>query len=169
MKKGYIAGSLFKEADIKQRLYEESVLKEKVPNVKFHNPINDPEANDKSKDPTAKTIFDHDTAKVIASDYIVAELDGEDPGVCMELGIAYGINYMLDLIATHGAETALRMIPRKEVYAHLSDIRIATAGHYDGRYVPKGNNQYVLGGIEEMGQVMSSFNDVAKLLEEKEN
>jgi hypothetical protein len=36
---------------------------------------------------------------VIEDDIITADLDDIDEGLAMELGIAYGVNYMLDLIA----------------------------------------------------------------------
>ena len=171
MDKGYIAGKLFKEADQKQRIYEKHKLEEEVKTIDFFNPLTDNPANDKSKLPTAQDIFINDTVKVIESKVIVAELDDEDPGVMMELGIAFGINYVLDFIEDlsqqgfpQGAilEEIVKTMPYKEVYAHLSDLRLSTNGKYEDRYVPYGCNQFVIGGVEQMGEVYSSFDKIVK-------
>lgn len=192
---GYIAGKLFKEGDIWKRQHEEAVLSDVAPTVKWFNPINNPEANDKSNQPTAKTIFDVDTQKVIASDYIVAELDDEDSGTMFELGVCYGINFLIkrlrkeigksicdlkegssDMERLEGVidltHKILSDIPEKKIFAHATDIRLASEG-YKGRYMPFGYNQYVVGGIESMGEIFNSFEDlteaVRKTVEESDD
>ena len=103
MKKyGYIAGALFNEGEITQRISEGKALREKMPEVEWYNPIEAP-VNDKSKLPTAKDIFSLDTDYVLKSDYMLADLSREDLGVSMELGIALGIE-----IARKVIETALK-------------------------------------------------------------
>ena len=88
MKKyGYIAGALFNEGEIAQRISEGKALREKMPEVEWYNPIEAP-VNDKSKLPSAKDIFSLDTDYVLKSDYMLADLSREDLGVSMELGIA---------------------------------------------------------------------------------
>ena len=91
-KKGYVAGPLFNEAEIGQRLKEGKMLKELIPTVTFYNPIEAP-VNDKSTLPTAEDIFQMDTDYILDSDYILADLAHEDPGVTMELGIVYGVEF----------------------------------------------------------------------------
>lgn len=103
MKKyGYIAGALFNEGEIAQRITEGKALREKMPEVEWYNPIEAP-VNDKSKLPTAKDIFSLDTDYVLKSDYMLADLSREDLGVSMELGIALGVE-----IARKVIETALK-------------------------------------------------------------
>lgn len=103
MKKyGYIAGALFNEGEIAQRISEGKALREKMPEVEWYNPIEAP-VNDKSKLPTAKDIFSLDTDYVLKSDYMLADLSREDLGVSMELGIALGVE-----IARKMIETALK-------------------------------------------------------------
>lgn len=103
MKKyGYIAGALFNEGEIAQRISEGKALREKMPEVEWYNPIEAP-VNDKSKLPTAKDIFSLDTDYVLKSDYMLADLSREDLGVSMELGIALGVE-----IARKVIETALK-------------------------------------------------------------
>ena len=89
-KHGYIAGALFNEGEIAQRISEGKALREKMPEVDWYNPIEAP-VNDKSKLPSAKDIFSLDTDYVLKSDYILADLSREDLGVSMELGIALGV------------------------------------------------------------------------------
>lgn len=178
-KKGYIAGSLFKTADQKQRIYEKEVLSKEVGSIDWFNPLTDNPSNDKSKLPTANNIFVNDTSVIIDSEYIVAELDGEDAGVMMELGIAYGINFILDTLSVLISEKGLSiedavlavfsMVPVKTIYAHLSDIRLGTAGEYDGKYIPVGFNQYVVGGVEQIGEIFNNFEDIVEELKKKEN
>jgi len=87
MKKVYIAGSLFKDGDIKERKFEGKILREK--GLEVFNPIEAPFNEDKEAAlHKAKDIFHGDTQHVLDSDYIFAEYDGEDPGVMAELGIA---------------------------------------------------------------------------------
>lgn len=175
---GYIAGALFKEADQRQRKLEKEILQEKFPTVKWFNPLTDNEANDKSMIPTANSIFKGDTERIINSRYIFAELDGEDAGVMMELGVAWGINYMLTLINMAVADShshaeltktilgIMNKVPFKTVVAHLTDIRTGTAGDYDGHYVPFGANQYMVGGVEEIGHIYPSVQEAIKGLQE---
>lgn len=174
---GYIAGKLFKKADQVQRIYEKERLSEEIITVNFFNPLTDNPDNDKSKLPTAADIFNGDTQKVVDSKFMVAELDDEDPGVMMELGIAYGINYVLDFISdmlqqgfSEGLilDVLIKKIPYKEVFAHLSDLRLGTTGEYDGKYVPFGYNQFVIGGVEQMGTIYNSFEDVVEALKARE-
>lgn len=168
--KGYIAGKLFKQADIKQRLYEGELVKEQLPEVDFYNPIENDEINDKSNLPTAKDIFYGDTDRVVESKYILAELDDEDSGTMYELGVCSGIEIMRSKIKELAKENSLISVeslldlledevPQKRIFAHLSDIRLGTANQYEGRYIPHGINQYVVGGIEEIGAIFSSVED----------
>ena len=89
-KNGYIAGALFNEGEIAQRISEGKALRETMPEVEWYNPIEAP-VNDKSKLPSAKDIFSLDTDYVLKSDYMLADLSREDLGVAMELGIALGV------------------------------------------------------------------------------
>jgi hypothetical protein len=54
-KRGYIAGGLFNEAEVNQRILEGKKLKEHS-NINWYNPIEAP-INDKNTLPTASDIF----------------------------------------------------------------------------------------------------------------
>lgn len=171
--KGYIAGSLFNEAEVNQRLLEGQKLREKgCKQIEWFNPIEQP-CNDKSKLPTAQDIFEADTRAVIDSDFIVADITNNDVGVAMELGIAYGLQYaravMEQMFANSAPQTKAKVIynldrngiKNKFVYAVNSDIRLGNSGMYEGMYIPYGVNQYLIGGIECMnGLLLNKFDEV---------
>ena len=169
----YHAGRIFSEATFNQRELENKYLELLLKGYGtkfsplFDNPAN--EKDDPNKLPTAKDIFQGDTDEVIKSDLIYAELDGEDSGVIAELGICYGVNYMLDLIkkalskdetdVKANMENILNLVPKKKIYATISDIRRELAGKYEGEHVPVGYNQFVVGMVEEMGSIDYSFEE----------
>lgn len=171
-KKGYIAGSLFNEAEVSQRLLEGDLLREFTgTKIDWYNPIEQP-CNEKSDLPTAMDIFKADTEAVIEADYIVADMTNNDTGVAMELGIAYGLQYAKAILDEmfRNADPELRQqinylankhgIKNKNIYAVYSDIRMANAGEYNGVKVPYGTNQYVVGGLECMnGYFANTFKD----------
>ena len=169
MKRGYIAGSLFSEAEVKQRLHEGKILRERTgEKIEWFNPIEAP-CNDKSKLPTAKDIFNGDTKAIINSDFMLADLSNNDPGVMMELGIAWGLAYahqeVTRLLERYecSSEEILKDLNRsgikeRKIDTVLSDIRIGAAHNYKGFHIPMSFNQYVVGGIESMrGKIHSSF------------
>ncbi len=173
----YLAGSLFSEAEIAQRLKEGALIKEILgDDYTLYNPIEAP-CNDKSKLPTADDIFVGDTRELLASDYVIADLSNNDPGVMMELGIAWGVDYCAEVISNALEEAGVEIpvevkavlhasgIKPKGVQAVLSDIRLGSAHNYNGRYIPMSYNQYVIGGIEHMeGTICSSFEEAANKL-----
>jgi hypothetical protein len=50
----------------------------------------------------------------------------------------------------------------KDIIGVASDIRIKTAGKYNGINVPYGLNQYVIGGILDQGSIVSTFDEAIK-------
>ena len=155
----YLAGSLFSEADINQRLKEGNML-ESMTAYEVFNPITAP-CNDKEKLPSASDIFWGDTAEVLESKCIVADISNNDVGVACELGIAWACNYLHYLVdGGYSLQDILSIMKKKYVYAHLSDIRKNTAHMYRGNYVPWGANQFYIGMIEDMGEIKDNFQEV---------
>lgn len=72
-------------------------------------------------------------------DVIFVDLTDEDIGVAMELGMV--------------------LYRDVQIYPYISDIRIATAGEYDGINVPFGYSQFVIGGLEKYFEVYLSFEE----------
>ena len=155
----YLAGSLFSEAEINQRLKEGNML-ESMTAYEVFNPITAP-CNDKEKLPSASDIFWGDTAEVLESKCIVADISNNDVGVACELGIAWACNYLHYLVdGGYSLQDILSIMKKKYVYAHLSDIRKSTAHMYRGNYVPWGINQFLIGCIEDTGEIKDSFQEV---------
>ncbi|MCD3321679.1 nucleoside 2-deoxyribosyltransferase [Clostridium botulinum D/C] len=158
-KQGYIAGGLFNEADISQRLKEGKLLRENT-NIEFYNPIEAP-CNDKSKLPTDQDIFNMDTQKVLQSHTVVADISTRDEGVMAELGITWMCNFVHYLAGQgYSLEDILKYIPKKQVYANLPDIRKDMAHNYKGNYIPVGFNQFIIGMIRQIGNVYDEFDDI---------
>lgn len=147
MKKGYIAGSLFSEADIAQRLKEGSILRNAFPHIDWFNPIEAPFNEDKSTLPEPSEIFDGDTMQVESSDYFIADLSTNDPGVMVELGIAWANGCI--------------------IIGVLSDIRLATASQYS---IPSYSmNHYVLGLFSgSNAHLVDSFENVIGIIRQYE-
>ena len=155
----YLAGSLFSEAEINQRLKEGNML-ESMTAYEVFNPITAP-CNDKEKLPSASDIFWGDTAEVLESKCIVADISNNDVGVACELGIAWACNYLHYLVeGGYSLQDILSIMKKKYVYAHLSDIRKNTAHMYRGNYVPWGTNQFLIGCIEDTGEIKDNFQEV---------
>ena len=108
----YLAGALFNEAEIAQRLKEGKLLKEKFgERLSVFNPIEQPFNEDKQTLPTPQDIFNGDTEAVKNCDIFLADVTNEDSGVMVELGIAIAL--------------------KKKIIAINSDIRLKSANKYD--------------------------------------
>lgn len=163
--KVYIAGSLFKEADITQRITEEKTIKNLASDWNLYNPIT-ADINDKSKLPTAKDILWGDFNQIKDSNLMLCALDDNDIGQAVEIGMAFGMNYFYDelssLIETNNVSVdsikqLLEKYPKKKIYAHHSDIRIKTGHKYQDNYLPYGINQFLIGCVEELGKIYPSY------------
>lgn len=130
MIKIYIAGSLFSEAEINQRIKEADMLRNLLADanirIEVFNPIEAP-VNNKATLPTSEDIFNADVAQLLTSDYVLADLTTLDMGVAMELGM---------IINREG-----------RIFAHNSDIRLGNANKYEGLRIPHGLNQFMMGGL----------------------
>lgn len=147
----YVAGPLFTKAYQKEKIFEGNLIKEScdelskiLPNIEFdiYNPIT-ADINDKSKLPESEGIYDLDYEKISGSEIVFACLDEEDAGTMMEIGQA--------------------IEQKKFVIAYATDMRIATAGKYEGIRVPFGLNQYVIGGLFRNGvKIHSSIEEAVE-------
>ena len=160
MERLYIAGSLFNEAEVNQRIKEGNMI-ESLTNYEVYNPIQAP-CNNKNNIPSSKEIFWGDTKEILKANTVVADISNQsDPGTAAELGIVWACNYIHDL-ATQGKQLfeILEIMKRKKVITHLSDIRKSTAHQYENNYIPWGCNQYLVGMVEDMGIIKNNFQEV---------
>lgn len=132
----YLAGSLFNEAEIRQRKWEGERMREVFPNAEVCNPIDQPFNENKESLPTPEMIYKSDAESIRSCDVFVADLTNEDPGVMLALGIAIQSK-----------------VPH--IIGVNSDSRMASANQYE---IPSyGMNHFVLGAILENGTLVSSF------------
>lgn len=134
----YLAGALFNEAEVTQRIKEGQLLREKFGDkLEIFNPIEQPFNENKQELPTPQDIFIGDTNAVLNCEIFLADITNEDSGVMVELGIA--------------------IANKKTIIAVNSDIRLKSANKYD---IPSyAINHYVLGGILKHGKLVFSFNE----------
>lgn len=141
--KVYLAGGLFNEAEVAQRLKEGQILRDRIKGIDLFNPIEQPFNENKEKLPTPLDIFNGDTNAILNADIFLADITNDDPGVMVELGIAL----------SNG----------KKIIAINSDIRLKSASKYE---IPTyAINHYVLGAILKYGVLVYSFEEAVKELE----
>ena len=141
--KVYLAGGLFNEAEVAQRLKEGKILRDRIKGIDLFNPIEQPFNENKEKLPTPLDIFNGDTNAILNADVFLADITNDDPGVMVELGIAL----------SNG----------KKIIAINSDIRLKSASKYE---IPTyAINHYVLGAILKYGILVYSFEEAMKELE----
>lgn len=166
----YVGGGLFTEKDAWQRNREATLLRQ-YDFLNVFNPLTDNDANEKDdieKLAQAEDIFTGDTEQILKSRYILGEIDGFDPGLMFEKGIAVGVNTILELLTEEERERV--GIPFKTLVGHSSDIRTELAGEYDGMRVPVGWNQYVIGAyLVNDFPIFSNCEDAIEWIAEEES
>lgn len=143
----YIAGALFNEAEISQRKLEAKILYKEFGNkIQVFNPIDQPFNINKASLPTPETIYKNDANAILKSDVIIFDITNDNPGVLVELGLAF-------------------MSKKKPIIICVnSDIRLADANKYS---IPTYSiNHFVLGGILTYGYLVKNFNEAIKKLKQ---
>ncbi len=169
-KHGYIAGGIFSESEIVQRIKEGRLLRENT-DIDWHNPI-ESSFNDKSSLPAASDVFWGATKEVLRSEYIIADLSNNDPGVCYELGVAWAVNYIRDILKRNN-KPALELLEKyritsKKIIGVASDTRLKTANKYKDYLIPCGMNQLIVGGILDQGQIVHKFEEALNLVSQEQ-
>ena len=87
----YFANALFFQADINYNAQLAAQIRNLSPQIDLYLPQENNDINDKQAYADSKMIAHADTAKLLASDLVIAILDGNtiDNGVASEIGVAY--------------------------------------------------------------------------------
>lgn len=87
----YFANALFSQADINYNAQLAAQIRNLSPQIELYLPQENNDINDKQAYADSKMIAQADTAKLLASDLVIAILDGNtiDNGVASEIGVAY--------------------------------------------------------------------------------
>lgn len=158
--KGYLATHFFDIFGLEgtKKLGEE--LRRECPFLDLYIPLENEEINDKKNndgDITALKIYEEDTKHLLASQVLIAYLDGVeiDAGVAGEVGLMSG---HLETLEALGRELGFRYSP-KMIIGIYSDMRRAGTGD---NHMYK--NMYILGAIEKHGVVVESVDQVIEAL-----
>lgn len=91
MKKAYFASPLFSEMELQYNIYVTNRIKAAFPELELYIPQEQAEINDKNAYADSVMIAKYDTDALLASDLMIAVLDGAviDVGVATEIGVAY--------------------------------------------------------------------------------
>lgn len=87
----YFANALFSQADINYNAQLATQIRHLSPQIDLYLPQENNDINDKQAYADSKMIAQADTEKLLASDLVIAILDGNtiDNGVASEIGVAY--------------------------------------------------------------------------------
>lgn len=150
MKRLYIAGGLFSEAQIAARIKEGEALRERFGSkLEIFNPIEQPYNQEKEELPTPEEIFIGDYEAIVNSDIVLFDMSDEtDPGVAAELGIVASM-----------AELGYDITP----IGVYSDIRLDSSNQY---HIPSyGVNHFTLGILGKHGYVVADFKSAMDVIE----
>ena len=185
--KAYLGGNMTNEGAKLLRLKEQEKLKG-VEGLQLYNPVTNDEINDKTKKPTAEDIFEQDTKAILESDVLIFDATGT-PGTTAEIGIAWGVNYVLTLImdalikaeeaaskadkeeapevfvdtVLFGIVNIFKSIPLKKVYWQNSDIRNVPVTE-TGLRRSYGFNAYLLGLLLDLAGEDKTFDEIVESL-----
>lgn len=87
----YFASPLFSSMEVRYNAWVVEQIRQDYPNLEVYLPQEQGDINDKSQYASSLMIAKADTDALLASDVLVAVLDGLviDPGVASEIGVAY--------------------------------------------------------------------------------
>lgn len=158
--KGYLASHFFDIFGFEGTARLAERIRKECPWLELYVPQENGEINDKKNndgDITALKIYEGDTKHLLASQVLIAYLDGVeiDAGVAGEVGIMSG---HLETLEALGRELGFRYSP-KMIIGIYSDMRRAGTGD---NHMYK--NMYILGAIEKYGVVVESVDQVIEAL-----
>lgn len=158
--KGYLASHFFDIFGFEGTARLAERIRKECPWLELYVPQENGEINDKKNndgDITALKIYEEDTKHLLASQVLIAYLDGVeiDAGVAGEVGIMSG---HLETLEALGRELGFRYSP-KMIIGIYSDMRRAGTGD---NHMYK--NMYILGAIEKYGVVVESVDQVIEAL-----
>ncbi|MCR8613010.1 MAG: nucleoside 2-deoxyribosyltransferase [Mycoplasma sp.] len=145
----YMAGPLFTEYEFKARQKEAEVLQNTFPKWEIFAPVNAPF---NGKNPTNMEIFQGDNEAVQKSTVFLVDLNNNDSGTMMELGMAVQKKI-------NGEDV--------EIVGYLWDLRMNRPQGEDKFDRPLGFNGFVVGGIQKYGKLFEKFDDALEYLKKK--
>ncbi|MGF3112809.1 nucleoside 2-deoxyribosyltransferase [Facklamia sp. P12934] len=156
MTKLYFASPLFNEMELAFNQKVANELRQAIPSLDIFLPQEQTEINDKQAYADSKMIARLDTEAVLASDIVLAVLDGQtiDPGVASEIGIAYQAGIPIIGLFSDSRQQGADNPQKIEALKEVAESQFA--------YV----NLYTVGLIKLNGKVVSHSSEIAAAIEE---
>ncbi len=155
-KKIYYASPLFSEMELQYNRYLTDKIKEAYPDVEMYIPQEQGDINDKNAYADSVMIAKYDTDALLASDLMVAVLDGAiiDVGVATEIGVAYQAGIPVVGLYTdsrqEGATNTQKITALQEVAeSQFSYINLYTVGLVKTNGIIVNNTDDLLKNISE--------------------
>lgn len=150
MPKLYFASPLFSEMEVAFNAKLAATIRTQLPELEIFLPQEQGEINDKNAYADSTMIARLDTEAVVASDLLLAVLDGQviDPGVASEIGIAYQAG--IPIIGLYTDSRQQGATNQKKIDA-LQEIAESQFGYV---------NLYTVGLIKLRGEIVNRSEDV---------
>ncbi len=146
MKQIYFASPLFSNMEQNYNKHVVDEIRNAYPDLKVYLPQEQADINDKRNYADSKMIAKYDTDAVLASDLLIAVLDGLviDPGVASEIGVAYANGIPVVGLLTDPRQSGFDNIKKIEALSDIAESQFP--------YV----NLYTVGLIKLNGEVVNS-------------
>ena len=148
-KKVYYAAPLFAQMELRYNAYLVEILREKFPEVEFYVPQEQGDINDKQNYADSMTIAKFDTEALLASDLLIAVLDGPtiDVGVASEIGVAYQAGIPIVGLFSDSRQQGATSLKKLQALQEVAESQFPYA------------NLYTIGLIKLNGQVVGTEAD----------
>lgn len=150
MTKIYFANGLFSEQEARYNEYLVGRIRKEYPAVDVYLPQENAAINDKNAYADSIAIAQGDTNELVASDLVIAVLDGVglDAGVAAEIGLAFGKNIPVVGLYTDSRQQGATNQAKLAALQEVAESQFA--------YI----NLFVIGLIKQNGQVFNSSDNL---------
>lgn len=159
----YIAGSISRRCE---KEWHSAVSKALIDmGYQTYAPAENTSINDKTNNPTPRSIYDGDVAKLKSCDILLCELHGgKQDGTIWECGMISGWNELAKMINDHeNVKHRDIFVPFKEMYFYTSNSRLLNNMNWRG--IPSESlNHLVIGGFDVWGDFLGSPEDMIKAM-----
>lgn len=151
-KKAYYAAPLFSEMELQYNRYLTDLIKKEFSDLDIYIPQDQGDINDKNAYADSIMIAKYDTDALLASDIMIAVLDGAtiDVGVATEIGVAYQAGIPVIGLYTDSRQQGATNPQKLEALQTIAESQFSYA------------NLYTIGIIKTNGVVVSNSADLLK-------
>ena len=155
-KKAYYAAPLFAQMELRYNTFLTDMIKKAYPELDIYIPQEQGDINDKNAYADSVMIAKYDTDALLASDVMIAVLDGPtiDVGVATEIGVAYQANIPIIGLYTDTRQQGAQNQQKLDALQEVAESQFS--------YI----NLYTVGLIKTNGVILTNEDDVIKKIAE---